>query len=108
MIETIRSVGNTPLIEVDGVLAKLECRNPSGSIKDRIAEYIIDESLRRGDLEEGQEIIEASSGNTGIALAYFGRFRGHKVHVVMPSNMSKERKAILEELGADLILCSEG
>lgn len=102
----LNPVGNTPLVDVDGVLAKLECTNPCGSIKDRIASFIIDESERRGDLRRGMRIVEATSGNTGIAFAWFGRQRGYQVTIVMPENMTEERKRILRELGADLVLCS--
>ena len=88
-------VGETPLVEVDGVWAKLECVNPCGSIKDRVGRYLIEESRRRGLLAPGQRIVEATSGNTGIALAYFGAQFGHPVTIVMPENMTEERKTIL-------------
>lgn len=99
-------VGNTPLIHVEGVYAKLECTNPCGSIKDRIGTYIIEESERRGLLTPGQRIIEATSGNTGIALAWVARTKGYPVTIVMPENMTQERKRAISGLGADLILCS--
>lgn len=99
-------VGETPLIEVEGVLVKLECVNRTGSIKDRIAWAILSESKRLGLLRPGQPIIEATSGNTGIAMAYFGAKLGHPVTIVMPENMTDERKARIRGLGADLILCS--
>jgi cysteine synthase A len=101
-------VGHTPLLEVDGIFAKLECANPLGSIKDRIAKYIIEQSERLGLLKPGMTIVEASSGNTGIALSYFAREKGYPIVIVMPKNMTDERKRILNELGAELILCSEG
>jgi len=100
--------GDTPLVEVDGIFAKLECTNPLGSVKDRIAKYIIEESEKQGLLKPGMKIVEASSGNTGIALTYFAKQKGYDIFVVMPENMSEERKSILRELGAKLILCSEG
>ncbi|GMU65389.1 MAG: cysteine synthase [Acidobacteriota bacterium] len=100
-------VGQTPLVEVEGILAKLECTNPCGSIKDRIAGYILEESLRRGLLVPGQRIVEATSGNTGIALAWAARNLGHPVTVVMPEDMTEERKAIIRALGAELVLCSK-
>lgn len=109
MINTLLpQVGNTPLIEVNGIYAKLECVNPTGSVKDRMVKYILEESERNGLLIPGQIIIEATSGNTGIALAYFGREMGHPVVIVMPRNMSEERKQKISDLGAELILCSEG
>ncbi|HSF14239.1 MAG TPA: cysteine synthase family protein [Vicinamibacteria bacterium] len=100
-------VGNTPMLSIDGVYTKLECTNPCGSIKDRIATYILDESTKRGLLREGDRIVEASSGNTGIALSYFGRARGHEVTIVMPENMTAERKEIITRLGATLVSVSE-
>lgn len=99
-------VGGTPLLEIDGVYAKLECVNPCGSIKDRVAQYVLTESRRRGLLQEGQRIVEATSGNTGIALAFFARELGHPITVVMPENMTEERKSMIRGFGADLILCS--
>jgi cysteine synthase A len=105
---TLVQVGKTPLVEVDGIFAKMECTNPLGSIKDRIASYIIDESERRGLLKPGMEIVEASSGNTGIAFAFFAREKGYPITVVMPENMSEERKRIMNTLGAKLVLCSAG
>ncbi|MCH8274832.1 MAG: cysteine synthase family protein [Armatimonadetes bacterium] len=101
------AVGNTPLVEVDGIFAKLECANPCGSIKDRIAKYIIDESEKSGLLKPGMTIVEATSGNTGIAFAYYAKQKGYAITIVMPENMTDERKRILEHLGANLILCSK-
>jgi len=99
-------VGQTPLVKVEGVFAKLECTNSCGSIKDRIAKYILEQSRERGLLAPGQRIVEATSGNTGIAFAHFARQLGHPVTIVMPQNMTQERKDAIEALGADLILCS--
>jgi cysteine synthase A len=101
-----RPVGKTPLIKVDGVFAKLECTNPCGSVKDRIGRYILDESERRGLLRPGQRIVEATSGNTGIALAWVARDKGYPITIVMPENMTEERKKAIVDLGADLVLCS--
>lgn len=100
-------VGDTPLIEVDGVYAKLECINPCGSVKDRIAAYILTEAKRRGILKPGQPIVEATSGNTGIAMAYYARELGHPITIVMPEHMTEERKEIIRSLGATLHLCSK-
>ena len=101
-------VGNTPLLKVDGIFAKLECANPMGSIKDRIAKYIIEQSEKSGMLTRGMTIVEASSGNTGISLSYFAREKGYPIIIVMPKNMTDERKRIMRSLGAKLILCAEG
>jgi cysteine synthase A len=95
------------LVNVEGVLAKAEWVHPTGSIKDRIAQYILKESEKSGLLQPGMRIVEATSGNTGIALAYHGRLMGYKVTIVMPEHMSEERIDILRALGAELILCSK-
>jgi cysteine synthase len=99
-------VGDTPLVDVGGILAKLECANPCGSIKDRIGRFILDESERLGLLTPGQRIVEATSGNTGIALSWAARAKGYPVTIVMPEDMTDERKRMIRELGADLVLCS--
>jgi len=101
-------IGNTPLVKVDGIYAKLECTNPCGSIKDRIAKYIIDESERKGLLKKGMTIVEATSGNTGISVSYYGVSKGYKVIIVMPENMTKERQKIIRHMGAELVLCKAG
>ncbi|RMF06434.1 MAG: PLP-dependent cysteine synthase family protein [Candidatus Neomarinimicrobiota bacterium] len=100
-------VGHTPLVNVEGIFAKLECVNPCGSIKDRIAKYILQHSEARGWLRKGMTIVEATSGNTGIALSYFAREMGYPITIVMPENMTEERKQVMRNLGANLILCSE-
>ena len=92
-------VGNTPLIKLsDKLYAKYEAVNPGGSIKDRPVKYILD----RMDLKEGDTIIEATSGNTGISLAMMCAERGYKCVIVMPSDMSEERKKMMKFFGADL------
>ncbi|MHC5039712.1 MAG: PLP-dependent cysteine synthase family protein [Planctomycetota bacterium] len=102
------AVGKTPLVEVDGIYAKLECTNPCGSIKDRIACYILEESEKRGLLKPGTRIVEATSGNTGIAFSFFAKEKGYPITIVMPEDMTAERKDIMRNLGAELILCSKG
>ena len=98
-------VGNTPLVKLsDKLYAKLESVNPGGSIKDRPVKYILD----RMDLEKGDTIIEATSGNTGISLAMMCAERGYKCIIVMPSDMSEERKKMLEFFGAELIEVDAG
>lgn len=110
-IEEIKKVvGNTPMIKINcvhegkkkSVYTKLEWYNFSGSIKDRVACYIIDKALKSGRLKEGQPIIEATSGNMGISIAAIGGALGHTVHIFMPSWMSNERKQILRNYGAVL------
>jgi cysteine synthase A len=105
-------VGNTPLVRLnritDGaaatVVAKLEFYNPASSVKDRIGVAIIDAAERSGQLKPGGTIVEATSGNTGIALAFVGAARGYQVVLTMPESMSKERRALLRAYGAELVL----
>jgi len=97
-------VGNTPLIRLgDHLYAKLETYNPSGSIKDRMAYYILLKAEERGELKPGYTIVEASSGNTGISFAMLGAMKGYKVKIVMPYNMSCERKQMIKAYGAEII-----
>ena len=97
-------VGDTPLLEVEGLFVKLECSNPSGSVKDRIARYILRAAQRRGELKPGDTIVEATSGNTGIAMSMAGRELGHHVVIYMPEHMSVERQRMIEALGAEVRL----
>jgi cysteine synthase A len=110
-------IGNTPLVRINRLIdskatvaAKLEFYNPASSVKDRIGVSIIDAAEASGELKPGGTIVEATSGNTGIALAMVGAARGYDVVLAMPETMSKERKALLRAYGADLILTpgSEG
>jgi len=99
-------IGNTPLIRLNGVsiVAKAEFLNPGGSIKDRVAVGMITAAERDGRLTSDTVIVEPTSGNTGIGIALVGRMKGYKVQVVMPENMSEERKKLIRSLGADLVL----
>jgi len=103
-------VGETPLLLVDGVLVKLECANPTGSVKDRIADFMLRQAAARGDLFRGDTVVEATSGNTGIALSFVARRRGYKALIFMPEHMSQERRSLLRALGAKVRLTpqSEG
>lgn len=85
------------------VLIKLEFFNPSASVKDRIALYMIEEAERRGELKPGKRIVEASSGNTGIAFALAAAIKGYPITIVMPERMSEERKMVIRAYGADLV-----
>jgi cysteine synthase len=87
-----------------GLFAKLEGQNPGGSIKDRVAVYMIEQAEQRGELRHGQIILEATSGNMGIALAMVGAQKGYEVHIIMSEGMSEERRIMLKALGAKLIL----
>ena len=103
----INAIGNTPLIKVDDVYAKLESVNPSGSIKDRVALEIITAAEKEGLLKPGYRIVEASSGNTGISLAMIAAAKGYHMTIVMPENMSRERKLMMKAFGAELVLTSK-
>ncbi len=106
------SIGRTPLIKlnrvVDGakatVLAKIEARNPAFSVKCRIGASMVWDAEERGWLKPGKEIVEPTSGNTGIALAYVGAARGYPVTLMMPDTMSTERRKVLKAMGANLVL----
>ncbi len=105
-------VGNTPVVRLNSVLAefqvefyaKLEYFNPLGSVKERPALFMIDDAEKKGLLRKGGVVIEATSGNMGIGLAFIGSLRGYKVIITMPENMSFERRKILELLGAEVVL----
>ena len=109
-------VGNTPLVRLNRVvgdagatvLAKLEFYNPANSVKDRICVAMIDASEASGQLQPGGAIVEATSGNTGIALAMVGAARGYRVVLTMPETMSRERRALLRAFGAELVLTPGG
>ena len=106
------TIGGTPLVELQRIgrdldvrlLAKLESRNPGGSVKDRIAAAMVDDAEQRGQLRPGGTIIEATSGNTGIALAFVAATKGYPLIVTMPERMSKERLSLLRYLGAQVTL----
>jgi len=115
---TIEStLGQTPLIRLQRlnqglapdvtVLCKMEGNNPAGSVKDRPAFYMIQGAQARGDIQPGDRLIEATSGNTGIALAMVGAILGYRMTLIMPDNLSDERKRAMTAYGAELILVSE-
>ncbi|PLS82165.1 MAG: pyridoxal-5-phosphate-dependent protein subunit beta [Actinobacteria bacterium] len=96
-------IGDTPLVPVEGVWAKLEYLNPSGSIKARIAKYMVEKAEEEGLLKPGDTIVEASSGNTGNALSMVAAVKGYRMLVVMPEGMSSERAIISRALGAEVL-----
>jgi len=105
-------IGNTPMVDVSvlspnpkvRIYAKLEGQNPFGSVKDRIAKYMIESAEKDGRLAPGQTILEPSSGNTGIALAAIAQLKGYPIKILMPESVSIERRQMLEVFGAELIL----
>ncbi|MFT6094820.1 MAG: cysteine synthase B [Pseudohongiellaceae bacterium] len=114
--QTIESqIGNTPLVQLqrlpgntsNTILGKLEGDNPAGSVKDRAALSMIRQAELRGEIKPGDSLIEATSGNTGIALAMVAAVKGYKLTLIMPDNMSSERKASMSAYGAKLILVTE-
>lgn len=108
-------IGNTPMIKLNykyngkikSIYIKLEYYNLTGSIKDRVAYYIIKNAKKRGELKDGMPIIEATSGNTGIALAALGTYYNHQVYIFMPDWASKERVELMKSFGANIILVSK-
>ena len=104
-------IGRTPLVEVSGlegqkarIAVKVESFNPGGSVKDRIALSMIEDAEARGVLAPGATIIEPTSGNTGVGLAWIGRVKGYRVILTMPETMSRERRSLLKAYGAELVL----
>jgi len=105
-------IGNTPLVEINNIntnpnvkiYCKLEGQNPGGSVKDRAAYSMINEALKRGDIKRGDKLVEATSGNTGIALAMIARLLGLEMHLIMPDGATVERIKSMEAYGANLIL----
>ena len=113
MTKLLETVGKSKLVQLENIgngkiFVKVEKSNPAGSIKDRAALYMIKGAIKDGSLKEGMEIVEPTSGNTGIAIAMIGRALGYKVNIVMPSSMSVERRNLIEAFGANLILTGEG
>ena len=113
--DIVESIGNTPLVELPRlspkptvrIYAKLEGTNPTGSVKDRVAKWMIDAAEEQGLIEPGQTILEPTSGNTGISLAMICRRKGYPLKVVMPDNVTEERTALLRMYGAEIVY-SEG
>jgi len=103
----LNTIGNTPLIKIGKIYAKLETVNPSGSIKDRMAKYMTERAEERGKLKPGYTIIEATSGNTGISFAMISAIKGYKMIAVMPEETSNEKLKLMKIFGAKIILTSK-
>jgi [CysO sulfur-carrier protein]-thiocarboxylate-dependent cysteine synthase len=109
--DIVQSIGNTPLVELPGlspkpgvhIWAKLESRNPTGSVKDRVARALIEDAEAKGAISLGSTILEPTSGNTGISLAMICSHRGYKLKVVMPENVTPERTQLLKMYGAEIV-----
>ena len=109
--DIVQSIGNTPLIELPSlspkpgvhIWAKLESRNPTGSVKDRVARALIEDAEEKGAIAPGQTILEPTSGNTGISLAMICSRKGYKLKVVMPENVTPERTQLLQMYGAEIV-----
>ncbi|HSW52121.1 MAG TPA: pyridoxal-phosphate dependent enzyme, partial [Sulfuricaulis sp.] len=108
-------VGNTPLVRLQRlpgrttnvILAKLEGNNPAGSVKDRPALSMIKHAEARGEIKPGDTLIEATSGNTGIALAMAATMKGYRMVLIMPEHLSVERRAVMKAFGAELVLVTQ-
>jgi cysteine synthase B len=109
--DIVASIGNTPLVELPNlspkpgvhIWAKLESRNPTGSVKDRVARALIEDAEEKGAIAPGQTILEPTSGNTGISLALIAKRKGYKLRVVMPENVTQERTQLLKMYGAEIV-----
>ena len=109
--DIVQSIGNTPLVELPRlspkpgvrIWAKLESRNPTGSVKDRVAKALIEDAEEKGAIAPGQTILEPTSGNTGISLAMICSLKGYKLKVVMPENVTPERTQLLQMYGAEIV-----
>src|SRR5277367_4852382 len=113
--DIVQSIGNTPLVELPTlspkagvrIWAKLESRNPTGSVKDRVARSLIEDAEEKGAICSGQVILEPTSGNTGISLGMLCKLKGYPLKVVMPDNVTPERTQLLQMWGAEIVY-SEG
>jgi cysteine synthase A len=108
--DVVQSIGQTPLVELRRMgtggarlMVKIECRNPCGSVKDRVGAALVEDAERRGALKPGSMLVEPTSGNTGIALAFVAAAKGYRLTLTMPEHISQERVAFLRMLGADIV-----
>ena len=100
----LKAVGNTPLVKISkNLYGKLETANPTGSVKDRMISYVVEGAIKNSEIKSTTLLVEATSGNTGISLSALGAAMGNPVQIVMPSNMSEERKQMMRAFGADIL-----
>jgi len=104
MKSILDTIGNTPLIKVENIYTQLETVNPSGSIKDRMAYYMVQKAEERGELKRGYTIIEVTSGNTGVSFAMISNVKGYQFIAVMPENLGKEKRKMMKFFGAKIVL----
>jgi cysteine synthase A len=102
MTTILDCIGNTPLIDIEGIYVKCEYLNPSGSLKDRIAKYFVEKAEEKGLLKKGYTIVEASTGNTGTALSMVGAIKGYKVIIYIPRGLTRERYEMMKFFGAEV------
>ncbi len=103
-LNILNTIGNTPLVKIGSIFAKLETTNPTGSIKDRMTWYMLKKAEERGELKRGNKIIEVTSGNTGISFAMISAIKGYRFIAIMPKSMSIERRKMMRSFGARIIL----
>ncbi|MFA6410669.1 MAG: cysteine synthase family protein [Candidatus Buchananbacteria bacterium] len=103
-LDILNNIGNTPLIKIGNIYAKLETTNLTGSVKDRMANYVVKKAEERGELKPGDKIIEVTSGNTGIALSMISALKGYEFIAIMPESMSLERRKMIEFFGGKIVL----
>lgn len=104
MKNVLETIGNTPLVKIGKIYAKLETVNPSGSIKDRMTLYMVEKAEKKGNLRSGFYIIEATSGNTGTSFAMISAIKGYKMIAVMPENTAREKIKLMKAFGAEVVL----
>ena len=104
----VEAIGNTPLFAIEGIYVKCEFLNPSGSVKDRIAKYFIEKAEQTGKLKKGYTIVEASTGNTGTALAMVGSAKGYRVIIYIARSLTRERYSMIRAFGAEVRLVPKG
>lgn len=107
VVDLLNAIGNTPLVRMQNIWVKLEYLNPSGSVKDRMIKFLLEKAEKTGELKKGFSVVEATSGNTGIALSMICAAKGYRAVVVMPKGLSAEREEMIKAFGAKVVLVHE-